>query len=147
MRSKWKKSGPVLALALVVGAALPAFANNGDPLVSLSYLNKRLEQIESRLQEGSPSGGGTSNLEVVNLESGDELIVAQGTEMIPRTGSLTVIAGASGGLSDITEGANLDQGNKATKDHLLIAPRSDGRGLKANTKAIVLVRGSYSVDR
>ena len=67
--------------------------------------------------------------------------------MIPRTGSLTVIAGASGGLSDITEGANLDQGNKATKDHLLIAPRSDGRGLKANTKAIVLVRGSYSVDR
>lgn len=147
MRSKWKKSGLPLALALVVGAALPAFANNGDPLVSLSYLNKRLEQIESRLQEGSPSGGGTSNLEVVNLESGDELIVAQGTEMIPRTGSLTAIAGTSGGLSDITEGANLDQGNKATKDHLLIAPRSDGRGLKANTKAIVLVRGSYSVDR
>lgn len=147
MRSKWKKSGLPLALALVVGAALPAFANNGDPLVSLSYLNKRLEQIESRLQGDSPTGGGTSNLEVVNLESGDELIVAQGTEMIPRTGSLTVIAGASGGLSDITEGANLDQGNKATKDHLLIAPRSDGRGLKANTKAIVLVRGSYSVDR
>lgn len=147
MRSKWKKSGLPLALALVVGAALPAFANNGDPLVSLSYLNKRLEQIESKLQKGSPSGGGTSNLEVVNLESGDELIVAQGTEMIPRTGSLAVIAGASGGLSDITEGANLNQDNKATKDHLLIAPRSDGRGLKANTKAIVLVRGSYSVDR
>ena len=147
MRSKWKKSGLPLALALVVGAALPAFANNGDPLVSLSYLNKRLEQIESRLQGDSPTGGSASALEVVNLESGDELIVAQGTEMIPRTGSLTVIAGASGGLSDITEGANLDQGNKATKDHLLIAPRSDGRGLKANTKAIVLVRGSYSVDR
>lgn len=147
MRSKWKKSGLPLALALVVGAALPAFANNGDPLVSLSYLNKRLEQIESRLQGDSPTGGSASALEVVNLESGDELIVAQGTEMIPRTGSLTVIAGASGGLSDISEGANLDQGNKATKDHLLIAPRSDGRGLKANTKAIVLVRGSYSVDR
>lgn len=147
MRSKWKKSGPVLALALVVGAALPAFANNGDPLVSLSYLNKRLEQIESKLQGGTPSTGGASNLVVVNLEAGDKLIVAQGTEMIPRTGSVTAIAGTSGGLSDITEGANLSQGNKAPIDHLLIAPRSDGRGLKANTKAIVLVRGSYSVDR
>lgn len=147
MRSKWKKSGPVLALALVVGAALPAFANNGDPLVSLSYLNKRLEQIESKFQGSTPSTGGASNLEVVNLEAGDKLIVAQGTEMIPRTGSVTAIAGTSGGLSDITKGANLAQGNKAPIDHLLIAPRSDGRGLKANTKAIVLVRGSYSVER
>lgn len=147
MRSKWKKCGPALALALVVGAALPAFANNGDPLVSLSYLNKRLEQIESKLNGAAPSQGGAVNLEVVNLQSGDVLIVAQGTEMIPRTGSLTAIAGASGGLSDITEGANLDQDKKASLDHLLIAPRSDGRGLKARTDAIVMVRGSYRVDK
>ncbi len=136
MKRNWKKIVAACGLSLMlIGAAIPAFANDDDPLVSLSYLNQRLEAIEKKISQSPAPGGApaqaSATLEVVNLNKGDRLIVAQGTEMIPRSGRVDTIAQDLGGLSPL--------------NHMLIAPRSDGRGLSAATDAIVLVRGSYHV--
>lgn len=148
VKRNWKKIVAACGLSLtLIGAAVPAFANDDDPLVSLSYLNQRLEAIEKKISQ-SPApmpGEASSTLEVVNLKAGERLIVAQGTEMIPRSGRVDTIAQELGGLSDVTEGSDLKQGQRAPMNHMLIAPRSDGRGLSAATDAIVLVRGSYRV--
>lgn len=151
MNGRLKKFGisAVLACALI-GAAIPSFANGEDPLISLSYLNQRLEAIEAKIKEGgqrSGTGATSSALELVNLEAGDELIVAQGTQMILRSGSCSVIASELGGLSDITDGVDLKQGTLAPANHMFIAPRSDGRGLSAEKKAIVMVSGSYHIKK
>ena len=148
MKRNWKKIVAACGLSfMLIGAAIPAFANDDDPLVSLSYLNQRLEAIEKKLSQSPTPGAAqaSATLEVVNLKAGDRLIVAQGTEMIPRSGRLDTIAQDLGGLSDVTGGSDLKQGQRAPMNHLLIAPRSDGRGLSAATNAIVLVRGSYHV--
>lgn len=147
MKRNWKKISAACALGLLLmGAAVPAFAKDDDPLVSLSYLNQRLEAIQNNQnQKSAPSG--TQTLEVVELNAGDKIIAAQGAEMIPRSGRVETIAQELGGLSDITAGVDLKQGERAPLNHMLIAPRSDGRGLKASTNAIVLMRGSYRVAR
>ncbi|MDY3118449.1 MAG: hypothetical protein SOW18_02800 [Peptoniphilus sp.] len=146
MKRNWKKISAACALSfLLIGAAIPAFANDDDPLVSLSYLNQRLEAIEKKLSQAPVVGGESNTLEVVDLKAGEKVIVAQGAELIPRSGRVEIIAAESGGLSDVTGGGDLKEGENAPVNHLLIAPRSDGRGVKAATHAIVLVRGSYRV--
>lgn len=148
MKRNWKKISAACALGLMfMGAAIPAFAKDDDPLVSLSYLNQRLEAIEKK-QNQQPAAVATSGtMEVVELKAGDKIIAAQGAELIPRSGRVDTIAQELGGLSDITGGVDLKQGEKAPLNHMLIAPRSDGRGLVAATDTIVLARGNYRVVR
>lgn len=148
MKRNWKKISAACAMGLLLmGAAVPAFAKDDDPLVSLSYLNQRLEAIQNNQNQKPAAPSGAQTLEVVELKAGDKIIAAQGAEMIPRSGRVETIAQELGGLSDITAGVDLKQGERAPLNHMLIAPRSDGRGLKASTNAIVLMRGSYRVVR
>ena len=148
MKRNWKKISAACALGfLLMGATIPAFAKDDDPLVSLSYLNQRLEAIQNNQNQKPAASSGAQTLEVVELNVGDKVIAAQGAEMIPRSGRVETIAQELGGLSDITAGVDLKQGERAPLNHMLIVPRSDGRGLKASTNAIVLMRGNYRVVR
>ena len=148
MKRNWKKISAACALGfLLMGATIPAFAKDDDPLVSLSYLNQRLEAIQNNQNQKPAASSGAQTLEVVELNAGDKVIAAQGAEMIPRSGRVETIAQELGGLSDITAGVDLKQGERAPLNHMLIVPRSDGRGLKASTNAIVLMRGNYRVVR
>ncbi|MFR9297309.1 MAG: hypothetical protein ACLVLI_06275, partial [Aedoeadaptatus pacaensis] len=72
MKRNWKKIVAACGLSfMLIGAAIPAFANDDDPLVSLSYLNQRLEAIEKKISQSPTPGGapaqGSATLEVVNL--------------------------------------------------------------------------------
>ena len=148
MKRNWKKISAACALGfLLMGATIPAFAKDDDPLVSLSYLNQRLEAIQNNQNQKPAASSGAQTLEVVELNAGDKVIAAQGAEMIPRSGRVETIAQELGGLSDITAGVDLKQGERAPLNHMLIVSRSDGRGLKASTNAIVLMRGNYRVVR
>lgn len=111
------------------GGALPG--SEGDPVVTKSYVDTRLEQGLSFL--------------VVDVPQGKSVIAGAGAEMILRTGVAKVIDSQSGGLCDVTAGADLRKGQTAPPNHLLIVPRDDGRGLYADTALIILVRGPYSV--
>lgn len=122
--------------------------SENDPLITLSYFNKEIDKLKSYIDNkllGTSNVGGTTNLEVVELESGQSLIGEAGTEIILRGGKASVIAGELGGISDITEGKDLSMGIMVPANHLLIIPRDDGRGAYVVEDAIFLVRGAYEI--
>lgn len=142
-----KKLVLIASLGLfVVLSSKPLLAAGEDPLVSLSYFNQQIEILKKELgSKGSSEGGQAQGLEIVNVKSGSRLVGAQGTEMILRSGEAQTIGSDLGGLSDVTQGRDIPHGNRVESNHQLIIPRSDGRGIRAKTDIIVMVRGSYSI--
>ena len=143
----------VCALATVILAEPGA---SDDPLISKSYIEKQLmpqikQYIESRLAEvGGGSGGGAAavtadKFNVVNASAGQQIICSAGTELILRMGSASVIATEKGGIADTTDGFDLADGTFMPANHLLIVPVSDGRGVRATTDIIVMIKGGYTV--
>ncbi len=166
-RDKLKKillvlGGSVILLGAAVIYAEPGSSN--DPLVSLSYLEKRLDQLEDEFEKkldeiidenGSNHNNGTgkvSEFEVVELSAGQTLIGKGGTEIILRGGTSTsklpgkavIRSNVADGLSDITDGKDLKDGANVPLNHLLIVPR-DGRGVQAITDSTYLVKGDYEI--
>ncbi len=105
------------------GAPLPG--SEGDPLVTRAYVD------------------GKMSMTVLELAPGDVLKGVSGTEIILRSGKATVMDSAQGGLCDVTQGVDLKGGDEAPANHLLIVPRDDGRGVKAITRAFVMIRGNF----
>ena len=135
-----KRRNLTLAGLLVVAGALVGWFGRGfaaaeavlpgsqqDPLVSKSYVDEKLKMA------------------VVQVPAGKELIGSGGTEIVVRSGSATVVDTELGGLADVTAGKDLRSGETAPVNHLLIVPRDDGRGVRAQTSLFVLVRGNYEV--
>ncbi len=154
MKNIVKKIILPIVLVFIVLCTTVVFSEPGsekDPLVSLSYLEKRMEQLKfyideklldvsSRLQNNS-----SNKLEVVEVSSGQSLIGKSGTEIILRGGEAKIIAGELGGLCDVTSGTDLGMDRAIPANHLLIIPRDDGRGAFAIRDAIFLVRGDYEI--
>lgn len=156
----------ILVLVIAIILSLPINAAPGDssdPIVVLSYLNQRFNEliakynldkvneheksIEELNQKVGNGGSGTSTLEVVNLKAGERLIAEAGAEIILRGGKVNAIASELGGLSDVTLGNDIANGVAVTHNHLLIVPRNDGRGVVAQTDAILMVRGEYTIAK
>ncbi len=155
----------ILILVIAIILALPISAapgDNSDPIVVLSYLNQRLNELIAKynldkvavheksiaeLNEKIKNGGtgAASSLEVVNLKAGEKLIAGAGAEIILRGGKATAIASDLGGLSDVTKAVDIAHGVDIAPNHLLIVPRNDGRGVLATTAAILMIRGEYKV--
>ncbi|SHF77755.1 hypothetical protein SAMN02746089_02535 [Caldanaerobius fijiensis DSM 17918] len=106
-----------------------------DPLVTKSYVDAKISQIQNSLQ----------GWEIIYLKNSQSLILDAGTQIIVRGGKASIISGPDG-LSDVTKGEDLKNGAIVPFNHLLITPRSDGRGIKAiSDTVIVMVKGSYTV--
>lgn len=137
------------ATALLLGstAVFSEPGSQSDPLVTLSYVNNRIEQIKTYIDDKLSSGeNNTFAMEIVELKKGQFLIANAGTEIILRGGKGTAIVSQLGGLQDITEGVDLGEGANIPLYHLLLVPRDDGRGVYCTTDAIFMVRGSYKVQ-
>lgn len=132
-----------------------------DPLVSKSYVDEyvrtyvdqqltrqvgtaveqRLAPALAQLKPPEPP-----RFQVVNLLPGQTLWADASTELVLRAGLATVIAGPSGGIADLTAGTDLGQDDDVPANHLLVVPRADGRGIRATTPAVVMVRGGFVVQ-
>lgn len=97
-------------------------------------------QVQQLEKNNIPSG-----YELVNVPKGQHFIGQQSTEFILRGGKGLVISAAGGGLQDVTDGVDLSGGQDVPRNHLLIVPREDGRGLIAETDVIIMVKGGYTV--
>lgn len=165
----------LLAAALLLAASCfaIAFADDAvpgtaaDPVVSKSYIDAQAEIFKTQIkalqdqidklqeaqggestQPSTPSGSATVEVPkyvVIKVESGQSLIGADSTEIILRSGTATAIAGASGGVADITAGTDLGTGTTVEKNHLLLIPVNDGRGLKCTSLCYVMVKGDYTL--
>ncbi len=170
-----KKVKIALAIIAITATSLYA-ADNGigtsnDPIVTKSYVDQKVAEIKSSVSNNSSmmnqletqqalienlmeeiselkNGQNTeSNIfEVVVVQEGQVILGKQSTEMIVRSGKAKAVTSAAGGLQDITSGEDLDGSTIIPKNHLLLIPREDGRGLLADTKLTVMVRGGYIIQ-
>ena len=114
----------------------------GNALKEIDTLKSRMDFLDVTIRDMSDNYG----MQVLHVYNGD-IIYALGTsEIILRTGSATVIGNESNeGLSDITTGENLAPGTTLSKDHFVIIPRGDGRGIKITSgESFIMYRGSFS---
>ncbi len=158
----------VLIITLILTFVLTSviFAAPGDtndPIVVLSYLNSRLEDLiekyslkdivnlkeqVKKLSDASLNTGNTNTttaLEVVEIKTGEKIICKAGTELILRGGEAKIIGSELGGLTNVTMGKDFVSGMSAVSNNLMIVPRDDGRGVYTDSYAIFIVRGSYEV--
>jgi hypothetical protein len=151
--NKWIVGTMVVILLLLsfTMAQSTTVGGESDPLVTLSYIEKRITELLTSIDQTyakkseSSSSAATPQYEVVFVKAGQSLILSSSVEVILRSGEATAIASFNGGLSNLTAGVDLSQGVAITKNHLLLIPRDDGRGLKALTDLYVMVRGKYTI--
>lgn len=155
-KREYVKFSVVLALCLAATGSFAVFSEPGgtdDPVVSKSYIvDKVVPELKAYVDEriASAMGDGTvtsrpDTFMVVNLSEGESVICEAGTELILRMGKGNVIATKKGGLADTTSGYDLADGTSAPSNHLLIVPVADGRGFKATTDAILMIKGGYTI--
>ncbi len=129
------------AAVLFFGAVMAGFASSRepgtpeDPLVTRSYVDAQLKQYADRYLQWK----------VVELSPGQQLIGAAGAELIVRTGQAAAVDPVGNGIPDVTAGTNIAPGRNVPLNHHLIIPRTDGRGISAGTKSVVMYRGEVTV--
>ena len=147
------KIGIVAGICAVLTLAVPVIANPGsadDPLITQSYITSvvmpELEDYVKTEVKKQVSGGVSitaERFEVISLSAGEKIICENGTELILRMGSATIIATQKGGLADTTVGVDLANGTQMPSNHLLIVPVADGRGIMAQNDVLVMVKGGF----
>ena len=155
----------VLAVSVLVGT--DAYAQPGspeDPMVSRSYVNSRIAELELQiahliaiiedLDQGvsvpvtAPGQGHDAPIVsrelfvVVRAEPGMTLIGAASTEIILRAGRATVVAGENG-LANVTTGRDLMNGESVPLNNLLIVPQPDGRGMRFYADSYLMIKGDF----
>lgn len=143
----------VLALTLAIGmaniglitATEPEPGSSSDPVVTRSYVEKAIRDLKSELAKLGSGPAEASTYKVVDVEPGQKLIGKQGTELILRAGQGTAIKADLGGLQDVTAGTDITEGF-IPRNHLLITPRDDKRGVRVTKQATFMVRGGYTIE-
>ena len=142
-----KKISLTACALMFLSLCLPGLAadpgSNDDPLVTLSYINDVLmPQVKSYVDSKSQASGG---FEIVNVKAGQTVIASASTEMILRMGNAQIVATQKGGVADVTQGIDLQNGAVMPSNHLLIVPLDDGRGAQMLSDGIIMIKGNYTV--
>lgn len=167
-------AGIVLTIVICLGVTHIWAANNdagsvSDPLVTKSYVDKLVDTLSKQISSGT-TGTATqptnmteiykyidnkfadmettkgASFVVVEVAAGKKIYGKASTEMILRTGKAKAIGNKTGeGISDVTSGKDIKDGEDITANHLLIIPRDDSRGMLLEKKSYIMVKGGYSV--
>jgi hypothetical protein len=164
----------VAVCAVAGGTVLAAtIGTEDDPLVSKSYVDNKIEQVLTlingngtttsastavdkdaivaevleQINSGDLTGGSVAvdGYAPVSVAVGQTIYGGEGTELILRAGKGKVVISGEDGIADITTGNELKSGSTITKNHLLIVPRADNRGVKVSEAAWFLVKGTYEI--
>lgn len=124
----------VFKVGIEVGAATSEPGSAGDPLITQSYL-------ESRLQENS--GGAGSTYKKVSIKKNSSVRVSEGTEIILYSGNATITG--SNGFLNLSSGELFKKGDSVVKYNIFLSP-STGNGIKATTAVTLFIKGSYTTE-
>lgn len=111
-----------------------------DPVVTKSYVDAKIAEIQS-----SSGSGESVTFDPVFVGAGKKVLGGGGSELILRSGSATAVDNGVNGVSDLTDGKDLKGGSTVQKNHLLLVPRDDGRGILALTDTWVMIKGPYVI--
>ena len=129
--------------ALAVSAGIFAASETSSvTVVSLDYIANVLKPWVN--QKVAAADG---QYVIVYLTKGQKLLPTASAELVLRSGSATALApDTTQGLSDLTSGSEIYKGSSVTKNHQLLVPRADGRGIViTSNEAYVMVRGDYEI--
>jgi len=145
-----KKNSKILLIIIVVvlsfGVAVHSDALPGtdaDPLITLSYLEMRLENFNQNTAEGTSNGD--SIYEVLKVDPEDIILLGNSAEIILRAGKAKAFVSDKGGLADVTTGKDIGMDEDIPKNHLLICPLDDGSGITFESEAWIMVKGEYTI--
>lgn len=154
-KMKWRTTLACAALVAItlMGVALAAAAGQGsqaDPLVTLSYVTKVIDEMEERLAQridfrAEELSGQleerkeTTAFMTVEVSAGQTLLLNSGTQLIFRTGH----ASCTDGMTDLTDGS-IPWGDMAA-NHLYIATKED-QIVTVSEASLFLIQGGYSVS-
>lgn len=169
-----KKKTRILLTLLAVLTVLALFASavladntpyeGSDLPVSESYVLRALRALDEKLTAKidtlsndmaklgtdapavtEPAAPVNVGFEVVRLTKGQKIVGA--VELILRSGTAEAVCPGADQLADLTGGSDIAGGTSVTRNHLLLVPRDDGRGLMVTSnEAYLMVRGSYTVE-
>ena len=130
-----------------------------------AQINSLQNQINTGGGSSQPVGGGITSAErtaIVNeilltmgesqvipftpvfVPRGSTLIANAGVEIILRSGSANVIAGPNG-LVDVTAGRDIANGQAVSRNHLILVPATDGRGLNFLSDSWIMIKGGFII--
>ncbi len=119
-------------------------------LETISILEAKINSIDGSSAPQNPPAEvpASSVFKAIQISKGQKLIAGAGTEIVVRSGQATAISGKDGdGLADLTSGGDTSSGMAIKLNHLLVASRDDGRGIKAESdKVYLLVKGEYKLQ-
>ncbi|MGI1689976.1 hypothetical protein [Thermoanaerobacter uzonensis] len=134
----------LVALSVVYADQNPEPGSQQDPLVSKSYVDSQYNQVKSYVDDKLKEVKTEASYEVIELNSGEVLTMEGGTQAIVRIANSAVIVTKTDGVADLTAGTNLKNNDIIPANHLLLFPRSDGRGIKATKHTYIVVMGKYT---
>ncbi|KAB3533555.1 hypothetical protein [Alkaliphilus serpentinus] len=154
----------VIVIGLIIFIAQFVYGNQvdpgstEDPIVTQSYVEQRIQQlrfyVDEKLKEipntsvvDDNETNSSSTYVVVELKAGESVIAGAGTEIIVRSGKVLAKDSPSGGLSDVTGAVDIKKDQVVPANHLIIIPRDDGRGVKAEKNSFLLIRGAYQITK
>lgn len=147
-------------------AALSDAGSQTDPIVTKSYVEKRIVELEKKIAEANKlqieqqistvqgqlelllknSGSASSEFTLLQAKGEDVITLGDNSQFILRAGTAVAIAGAGGGISDLTKGTDLGTNQDVIKNHLLLCPKNDGRGIKIMSDSWIMIKGTYQIQ-
>ena len=133
-------------VGLVLAQGVDEPGSSADPLVTKSYVT---EFVGNYFQENigtavkkilSETGTGGAQWQIKTIAAGQDFTEGAGTEFILRTGTALILDPIGSGLPDLTSGTNLTAGKVTPPNHLILIPRADGRGIRAQTTVVIMHR-------
>ena len=123
MKHFGKKAAVLLVCTgLLIGGVLAAGLGGEDSVITLSYLEKKME--------------GVAGYECITLKKGETLFLVQGAQVVLYTGAASI----EGSLIDTTEGSLASQGSRAQKYHTYLVP-ADESGFTAEGTCVIFLSG------
>ena len=102
--------------------------------------NKRIDFMDTTVRNLSDG----TVYQVIKVDPGIRVLASDTGEVILRSGTARVIGNEHGeGLSDLTSGREIKDGEYVEKDHLILISRGDGRGIVTETVCYIIYKGLY----
>jgi len=123
--------------------------NGGNGNVSDAAKAEIVAEVMSQLEyyyASRDGGAAAATFTPVLLKAGQTMVGGEGTEIIPRSGRSVAYSAVPDGVSDVTDGVDITNGNALKLNHMLVIARADGRGVRAVSDAWVLVKGAYTIQ-
>lgn len=105
--------------------------------------NKRVDFMDTTVRNLSDG----TVWQVVKVDPGIRVLASDTGEVILRSGTARVIGNEHNeGISDLTAGTEIKNGELISKDHHLLIPRGDGRGIVTETVCYIIYKGLYHMQ-